>query len=77
MPGPVGGVRVLELGQIIAGRHAAPALADLGAEVVKLEPPGGEGGAGLDSSRRGLGLVIRWLGRCNGDFRFNFGDRGV
>ena len=54
MPGPVGGVRVLELGQIIAGRHAAPALADLGAEVVKLEPPGGEGGAGLDSSRRGL-----------------------
>ena len=54
MPGPVGGVRVLELGEIIAGPHAATARADLGAEVVKLERPGGEGGAGLDSSRRGL-----------------------
>ena len=52
MPGPLDGVRVLELGQIIAGPYAATALADLGAEVVKLEPPGGEGGAGWGSSRR-------------------------
>ena len=54
MPGPVGGVRVLELGQIIAGQYAATALADLGAEVVKLEPPGARAGDGLDSSRRAL-----------------------
>ena len=54
MPGPVGGVRVLELGQIIAGQYAATALADLGAEVLKLEPPGARAGAGWGSSRRAL-----------------------
>ena len=54
MPGPVGGVRVLELGQIIAGQYAATALADRGAEVVKLEPPGARARDGSDSSRGGL-----------------------
>jgi formyl-CoA transferase len=34
------GIRVLELGQLIAGPFAAKTLADFGAEVVKIEPPG-------------------------------------
>ena len=38
------GVRVLELGQIAAGPFAASLLADLGADVVKIErPDGGDG----------------------------------
>ena len=40
--GPLSGVRVLELAQIIAGPFGCMMLADLGAEVIKLEPPGGE-----------------------------------
>ena len=43
MPGPLDGIKVLELAQIIAGPYCGTALADLGAEVVKLEPPGGDG----------------------------------
>ena len=43
MPGPLDGVRVLEVSQIIAGPYCAMNLADLGAEVVKLEPPHGDG----------------------------------
>ena len=42
MPGTLHGIKVLELTQIIAGPYCGVALADLGAEVVKLEPPGGE-----------------------------------
>lgn len=34
------GIRVIELGQLIAGPFAAKTLADFGAEVIKIEPPG-------------------------------------
>ena len=40
MPGPMEGVRVIELGVWVAGPAAGCILADWGADVVKLEPPG-------------------------------------
>ena len=39
--GPLSGLKVLELGQLIAGPFAAKTLADFGAEVVKIESPDG------------------------------------
>jgi formyl-CoA transferase len=38
--GPLSGLRVIELGQLIAGPFAAKTLADFGAEVIKIETPG-------------------------------------
>ena len=38
--GPLTGLKVLELGQLIAGPFAAKTLADFGADVVKIETPG-------------------------------------
>ena len=37
---PLTGIKVLEMGQLIAGPFAAKTLADFGAEVIKIEPPG-------------------------------------
>ncbi|GAB85700.1 CaiB/BaiF CoA-transferase family protein [Gordonia rubripertincta] len=39
-PGPLDGVTVLELGTLIAGPHAARLLGDMGADIIKIEPPG-------------------------------------
>ena len=39
---PLQGVRILELGQIIAGTYGGQVLSDLGAEVIKIESPQGD-----------------------------------
>jgi formyl-CoA transferase len=39
-PGPLAGVRVVELGMLLAGPFTGRLLGDMGAEIVKVEPPG-------------------------------------
>ena len=39
-PGPLAGVRVVELGMLLAGPFAGRLLGDMGAEIIKIEPPG-------------------------------------
>ncbi len=64
-PRPLDGIRVLELGQLMAGPFAGTVLAYFGAEVIKIEPPGAgdpiRGWRGLDES--GTSLWWRSLGR--------------
>jgi len=48
--GPLAGVRILEVGTMLAGPYATMLLADLGAEITKIEPPGGEISRGVGRS---------------------------
>ena len=63
-PGPLGGLRILELASYTAGPYCGRILAGLGAEVIKVEPPAGDG-------------VRRFGYRIGGDgylFHINNGD---
>ena len=59
MTGPLHGIRVLELGSLIAGPFCAKTLADFGAEVIKIEPPG-EGDALRRWRRMRNGVSLWW-----------------
>ncbi len=64
MSHPLEGVRILELGQVIAGTYGSQVLSDLGAEVIKVETP--EGDLGRNPSvapYRGLSGLFLTLNR--------------
>lgn len=71
MSGPLQGIRVVELASLGPGPHAAMVLADLGAEVVRVEGPAGrrlqygEPGS-IDSTRRGRRTVFADLKESDG-----------
>ena len=56
MPGALDGYRIIEATQMISGPMATMILADQGADVIKIEPPGtGDLTRGLSAGTRGLG----------------------
>jgi crotonobetainyl-CoA:carnitine CoA-transferase CaiB-like acyl-CoA transferase len=58
MPGPLEGIRVIDLGFWVAGPAAAGILADWGAEVVKIEPPTGDPFRGVYREGGGIDVPI-------------------
>jgi formyl-CoA transferase len=49
---PLEGIKVIELGQLIAGPFAGKLFAEFGAEVIKIEPPAADGQPGGDPLRQ-------------------------
>ena len=60
---PLHGLRVIELGQLLAGPFAGCMLGYFGAEVIKVEPPGGDPIRNWREVKEGTSLWWRSLGR--------------
>jgi crotonobetainyl-CoA:carnitine CoA-transferase CaiB-like acyl-CoA transferase len=70
---PLDGVRVLDFSHAAAGPFATMFLADLGAEIIKIEKPGQGDGS------RGMGLPITGLAKGNSEYQvaFNRGKQSI
>ena len=63
MAGPLAGVRILDCTSVVLGPWAAQQLGDLGADVIKIEPPTGDTTRQL-GPRRNPGMAAFFMG-CN------------
>src|SRR3954463_15680327 len=60
MSGPLHGIRVVDLTQMLLGPYATGVLANLGAEVIKIEPPAGDGRRSIGPARN-KGMTSQFL----------------
>ena len=58
MAGPLAGIKVVDLSQIVSGPMAAMILADQGAEVIKVESPNGDPVRGLGPAKGDLSAMF-------------------
>ena len=63
MPGPLHGVKIVEMTSVVLGPYAVQILADMGAEVIKIEQPRGDSNRTLGASRN-PGMSALYL-TCN------------
>ena len=71
--GPLDGFTILDLSSVVSGPMAAVMLADQGADVIKIEPPGwGDGVRRLGASRNGLSSIYSMINRNKRSLALNF-----
>lgn len=64
MPGPLDGIKVLDLTRVLAGPYATMLLGDLGAEVIKIEQPGiGDESRNFGPFKNGFSLYFMSVNR--------------
>lgn len=75
MAGPLQGIRIVELTSVVLGPWACQILADMGADVIKVEPPHGDSNRGLGAARHpGMAALYLTCNRNKRDIVLNLKD---
>jgi len=61
MAGPLAGIRIVEFTSVVLGPYACQMLGDLGADVIKVEPPGGDTNRNLGPYRTHSDMAALYL----------------
>jgi len=72
--GPLDGLKVLDLGVLIAGPLVGAYLGDLGADVIKVERPGGDPSRLTGTRVADVSLIWKYIGRNKRTISLDFGD---
>jgi crotonobetainyl-CoA:carnitine CoA-transferase CaiB-like acyl-CoA transferase len=76
MPGPLDGYRIIDVTQMLSGPMATMLLADQGADVIKVEPPGmGDLTRALGGGTRGMAPTFATINRNKRSIVLNLKDR--
>jgi len=71
---PLAGIKVVDLASFVSGPFACSLLADLGAEVIKVEPPAGEGQRFYPSTLKGESRAFLGINRGKRAIAINLKD---
>ena len=74
-PQPLKGIRVLDLTRVLAGPYATALMADIGAEIIKLEPPQGDDYRHIGPFRNGESALFQLNNRGKRSIALNLKDR--
>lgn len=64
MAAPLEGVKIVEMTSVVLGPYACQMLGDLGADIIKIEPPGGDTNRNLGPYRNNKDMASLFIG-CN------------
>ncbi len=76
MTGPLSGVKIVDLSQIVSGPMAAALLADQGADVIKVESPGGDPVRGMGPAKGDLSAMFIAVNRGKRGLSIDLKTRG-
>jgi crotonobetainyl-CoA:carnitine CoA-transferase CaiB-like acyl-CoA transferase len=75
MPGPLDGIRIIDLSSMLSGPYATDVLGDLGADVIKVEVPGvGDHTRALQNRSNGMSSMFLNINRSKRSITINLKD---
>ena len=73
--GPLDGILIIDLSRVLAGPYCTMVLSDLGARVIKIEPPNGDDSRNFGPFKDGVSTYFLSLNRGKESIKLNLKDK--